>query len=120
MACIINEEIQKYVCGSIEIPPESEVYAPYVEMEMKNGTFKVNCGNDSFEQSPHKMVISSMQYGLQQANGGMKVEFELLGEGSNAYADVVRLLNKTIKLAEKETIENKFRFGWLLKDCQSG
>lgn len=120
MACIVNEEIQKYVCGAIQIPPEAEVYAPYVEMEMKNGTFKVNCGNDSFEQEPHKMVISSMQYGLQQANGGMKVEFELLGEGSNAYADVVRLLNKTIALAEKETIENKFRFGWLLKDCQSG
>ena len=120
MACIVNEEIQKYVCREPSTPPPEEVYAPYVEMEMKDGTFKVNCGNDSFEQEPHKMVISSMQYAIQQANGGMKVEFELLGEGSNAYEDVVKLLNKTISLAAKETVQNKFRFGWLLKDCTSG
>jgi len=86
MACIVNEEIQKYVCREPSTPPPEEVYAPYVEMEMKNGTFRVNCGNDSIpigsSVEPHKMVISSMQYAIQQANGGMKVEFELLGEGS--------------------------------------
>lgn len=118
MACTVSSEIKTYLCSAEpEKPPHGWVYSPYVEMDMKYGTFKVDCGNKSHPQDPHKMVISSMQYGLQQANGGMKVDFELLGEGSQAYENVVKLLNKTIKLASTETIENKFRFGWLLTDC---
>lgn len=117
MACLTSAEIQKYLCSTPEEPPYGWVYTPYVEMDMKGGTFKVSTGNKSHKQDPNKLVISSMQYGLQQANGGMKVDFELLGEGSQVYENVVKLLNKTIKLASTETVENKFRFGWLLKDC---
>jgi hypothetical protein len=117
MACLTSAEIQSYLCSPSEKPPYGWVYTPYVEIEMKGGAFKVDCGNKSHKQDPHKMVVSSMQYGLQQGNGGMKVDFELLGEGSRAYEDVVNLLNKTIKLASTQTIENKFRFGWLLTDC---
>ena len=120
MACITNGEIDNYLCGKKpENPPTGWVYAPYVELNIKN-QFIVYCGNDSYPKEPHKMVISSMQYALQSGNGGMKVDFEIVGEGANAYKDVVDLINKTIKLADEEIKQCKFRFGWLLKECGSG
>ena len=119
MACITNGEISKYLCGKPEEPKKGHVYAPYVELNI-GGKFLVNCGNKSFEKDPHTMVISSMQYGLQAGNGGMKCEFEILGEGAASYKTIVELINKTIKLAEPELRNTEFRFGWLLKDCISG
>ena len=88
MACVTNGEIDKYKCGEIKKPPTGWVYAPYVELNIKN-QFVVYSGNHSFPREPHKMVISSMQYALQSGNGGMKVDFEIVGEGANAYKDVV-------------------------------
>ena len=60
MACLTSAEIQKYLCSTPEEPPYGWVYTPYVEMDMKGGTFKVSTGNKSHKQDPNKLVISSM------------------------------------------------------------
>ena len=115
MAC--PSEKNEYLCTFPDLPPSGHIFAPFVELQIKDMFFRT--GNESYPTDPHKIAIKSMQYGLSSGNGGIKVEFELIAEGSTGYREVVDRLNKAIGTATEDIQESKFRFGWLRKFCGS-
>ena len=115
MACQVSGDVKDCLCHEPELPPAGRVYAPWVELDIRG--LKIYCGNESFPQDPHSMVISSMQYGMSRGNGGITVEFEILAEGSDGYKKLFDLMNKTVAKADEEIKATRMRFGWILKDC---
>ena len=115
MSC--PSEKPEFLCTYPDLPPAGHIFAPFIELQIRDMFFKT--GNESYLADPHKMAIKSMQYGLSQGNGGIKVDFELVAEGSTGYREIVDRLNKAIGEATTDIQQNKFRFGWLRKFCGS-
>ena len=115
MACEPGEDVDKYLCLPPDQPPAAHVIAPYVELDLKGMIIKG--GNESFTALPHEMAIASMQYSIGRMNSGLEAEFEILAEGSEGYKRIVKIINKTIKLAGEEINQTRFRFGWIKHKC---
>ena len=116
MACTYGKDVLNFLkCGDPEEPPEGNIYLPYVEIKIKD--LHLYCGNESYFPDPHKMAIKSMNFGVSSGNGGLDVDFVIIAEGAKGYKRLVKLLNKSIKLAKDEYNEAMFRFGWQTKKC---
>jgi hypothetical protein len=115
MACE-NECIATYSCGPPKEPLDGAVFAPFVELNIRGGSF-YTVGNESSPNEPHKTVIRSFQYGFGVASSGVGAKIELVSEGGNAYIEFAKALNKTINQAPEDTDLTYFKYGWIIKKC---
>jgi len=115
MACE-NECISTYSCGPPNEPIDGAVFAPFVELSIRGGSF-YTVGNESSPNNPHKTVIKSFQYGFGVASSGVGAKIELVSEGGNAYIEFAKAVNKTINRATEDTDLTYFTYGWIIKKC---
>ena len=113
--CDLDFLTDKICQEKIQYPPEGNVFAPFVELQLNDLIFKT--GNESYDIDPHKIAIKSMHYGMAQGQGGITVEIELVAEGGTGYREIIDKLNKAISTAPEEIRESTLEFGWLYKTC---
>ena len=107
--------LSTYSCGDpIEVTPGA-IYAPYVKLTMQGGAV-ITVGNNSAPGN-NMAAITSMTYGITPGTPGYGIDLEIVDNGGTMYRQIIKQINKTIKLVGGETFNASVDFGWVITDC---
>ena len=106
----------RYECGTLQIPLEGDVLAPYVRATFASGDgLTITVGNES-SPPDNNAVIKSFDYGT---SDGHKCTMEIVDQEGGRFQKFVDRVNKCIERTSADT-NMLVQWGWVKSNCRGG